>query len=828
MITHYLSTALRHFRRHKLTTAINLASLSLGLVCFVVAFALTEYFWQSDRHHANGARIYAVTERIHVPGTDVNYPAMPNTAWPVAEYLRADFPQLAGIARASMAAEVPVTSGDVKSFMQVTYADPAFTDLFDFTALAGKLSGALREPRSAIVSEALAMRLFGTRDVIGKPLLLDNRETTFIRAVIAPLPRPSHMSTEGQPSSLYFDAIVSMDTHEAMRRAILPPEIERIRYGRLTGALQYFTYVMLPERGFSIDELRASLASFGPRHINEGELRAAFDVRHVSEIPVQQLNMMIGTDKTGVSFTALLMLLGGTVLLVSCLNYANLAAAQAEGRMREVAMRRIIGAGRVEVIVQHAVEAVLLTAGALLLAGAMLGIVMQSAESRLTAAIQVALRDAPLLGGVILGVLVAVSALASSYPSLVLARVRLAHGLRLGRRKSASRFVAQMLVGGQFVAASFLLIVVLVMQDQNESMRRVGLDAGGSAVVLIANDLKSARVDVALLRSELGREPHVQAVSSSMTPPLSLNNNSYGTVQLSADRAAARTPVVQQYVDYDFFATLGFRLAAGRLFDREHGTDVLEPVATREQSVVIDRMLAAHYGWTDPAQAIGKVLYQPSQGSAPPVPARVIGVVDAKALTLLGLGATGSTFQLAPHVASAPLVRIAPDHVREGLAEIERVWTRLAPDVALKSRFLDEQFEQSYRIFTWVTSAFASLALLACVIAGMGLVGMALHMVNRRRHEIGIRKTLGASVWQVLRLLLTDFSRPVLIANLIAWPIAFAGAYAYLSVFVHREPLTATPFITSLVLTVAIAWAAVIAQATRAARLQPANVLRQE
>ena len=157
-----------------------------------------------------------------------------------------------------------------------------------------------------------------------------------------------------------------------------------------------------------------------------------------------------------------------------------------------------------------------------------------------------------------------------------------------------------------------------------------------------------------------------------------------------------------------------------------------------------------------------------------------------------------------------------------------RSWNRLAPNIALKRRFLDEQLEQNYEIFYRLTGAFAMLATLACVIAGMGLVGMAIHIVSRRMHEIGVRKTLGASIAQVLRMLLFDFSRPIVIANLIVWPIAFLAASAYLAVFVQRAPLTPWPFLMSLAVTVLIAWAAVIAQAGKAARLKPAQVLRYE
>ena len=580
-----------------------------------MAFALTQYLRESDRHHRNADRLYAITERIYVPGTEVSYPTVAFAAWPLADYLKTDFPQLEAVVRASTSGEVPVASGGRKAFMQVTYADPGFFEIFDFTFLKGGAADPLAERRSAVVSEAFAMRMFGTTDVIGRPLLIRDAETVFIRAVIGAVPRPSHMSTEGQPSSLYFEAVVSMDTHEALRRVGLPPEVEQVRFGRLTGALNYFTYVLLPRDGtLTAERLRAELATFGDRHISEGEVRADFGALHISEISSQSMDMMIGSEKTGVSFIGLLIALGTLVLLVSCLNYANLAAAQAETRTKEVTVRKIIGAARGEVVLQHATEALLATGAAMGIALAVVAALNMTSSALMRAALRVGVFDAPVFWLLLSALIVAVSAIASSYPSLLLARIKPAQGLRAGKAKGASGVAGKVLVGAQFASASLLLILVLVMRDQNEAVRRAGVGIESDPVVMIANDAAAAKVDMDLLRTELLRQPHVQAVGAAMTQPLSLNGNSYGTVSLSAEQSAARVAVVQQYVDYDFLSTMKFEVIAGRGFDRAHGADAMTRSSVGEQAVIIDRALVEHYGWSGPAEAVGKLLYQPTIG----------------------------------------------------------------------------------------------------------------------------------------------------------------------------------------------------------------------
>ena len=174
------------------------------------------------------------------------------------------------------------------------------------------------------------------------------------------------------------------------------------------------------------------------------------------------------------------------------------------------------------------------------------------------------------------------------------------------------------------------------------------------------------------------------------------------------------------------------------------------------------------------------------------------------------------------------IIKISKDNVAAALKHIDDTWAKLAPTVPIKRQFMDERFDEGFKMFNVINTVFLALAVFAVIIASMGLVGMATFVVGRRFNEIGVRKTIGATTGQVLRMLLWDFSKPVLIANVIAWPLAFLVARFYLSLFVTRVPLTIVPFLISLVVTLAIAWGAVAHQAIRAARINPAMVLRYE
>ena len=295
-------------------------------------------------------------------------------------------------------------------------------------------------------------------------------------------------------------------------------------------------------------------------------------------------------------------------------------------------------------------------------------------------------------------------------------------------------------------------------------------------------------------------------------------------------------PIGNNVVGHDFFATLDMKLAAGRVFDKEHSDDLLpgagdDPGRSRAYNVVVDRAAADMLGWADPQKAIGQTVYLPwlTNSARPPDRVRIIGVVENKPLGLVGPGGVRSNiYRLGLVEATFPVIRISGTDIPGALRAIDETWRKLVPNVQLKRRFGDELFEQSYRFFDAINKVFAGLAMFAFVISIMGLFGMAVHVTSSRTHEIGIRKALGASVEQVVSLLLWDFSKPVAIANLIAWPLGFLAMQVYLSLFFQRISLTPVPFLLSLVVTVLIAWVSVGVQTLRAARRKPAAVLRYE
>lgn len=829
MFKHYLATALRHFAQHKATTVINVLCLSFGLTCFAVTYGLTQYYGHGDLYHEKANRTYVVTQRNELPNQPGAIATMPLTGWSVAPYLKQDYPTLE-IARAvvgqEMAVAVQNSDQGAKDFALVSYADPEFLRIFDLNFIVGNRRAALNEPHTAIISADFAKQLFGNVDVLGKALLLNNRETVHITGVIGPQPQPSHITSAGVMPFLRFSLLVSMDAQEAALAAVDPAA------ARLTNRFfQQFnlTYVTFPEDSTLTPTLvRNELSRFADRHISPEQGRVTLSLRPASEIYEVLGDFVYQRDRTGISNQVITMILGSLVLVAACLNYANLASAQATTRLKELALRRVVGASHLQILMQSFCEALLLVAIAASLTLMSLPAVATVLQMRLGIDIRPLLLSNASFWIWIATTMVAVALVACSYPAWVAARIRPAHALQSGRAPLTKRRVMRILVVCQFSMASFLFIASDVMNTQIQKVRPAPRGVTNDPVVVISNNLRDAGIDMQLLQGELRRQAAIRFVSAIDAAP-GAGVSSRGIVMANAEASARQWIISTPAVDHDFFATMEIKVLAGRVFDRSNASDVASAYGIG--NVVIDRKLATENGWNNPQDAIGKSIYVPSSGNknAVGMPRTVIGVVEDEPLVPLALvGSSATLYSLAPARVSAPMIRISKDDLAGGINAIDQVWNQLAPNIPLKRKFLSEQFDLIFDRIAGITIIFPALALIAMLVGTMGLVGIATHAMAQRRFEIGIRRTLGASTARVLVMLLTDFGKPVIIANLIAWPLAYLAMSAYLSIFARSAEVTLLPFVASLIATLAIAWLAVTAQALRAARMNPATVLRYE
>jgi putative ABC transport system permease protein len=836
LIGHYLHVALIQIRRAPFAASVNVLTLAVGLFCFLIAVAFANFWVSAERHFSDADRIHVLVSNIALRDGSFAFVDSIESPPDAAEHLRLEFPELERIARASLLnGERFVSAAGRSHRLTVLAADAEFLRLFDLPLLSGDDLTTLDTPSSAVLTVEAAERLYGSRSVVGRSLLLDNEIDLTVTGVSGAIPEPSHLG-HTPLAPLRFDLLVSHDVYDAFyapgRAGGWPGAPEGHRWMNTTSV----TYLLLPRDGsLSPAALKARLADFAARHIPseiQETVQFAFDLMPVSAVLRRSVDASIFPDAAVVSVSTVLLLLGGLLLGIACINSANLAIAQAARRAREAGLRKALGARPSQVIAQHLTEATLLTALALLLA-----VMAFQAARPLLATIAgfdpggVLLEGAatPMLFAIIV---LAAASIAGGFPALVLSHVAPMAAIRGPVLHFGTGRLAAWLLGAQFVAAAFLLITVAVIWMQNAALERTGLGRTTDPLLAIPTITSHTNITAETLRDELARIPQVRGVTGiGQAPWLSFGASS---IRTDLDPASAASPVLSLHVGPDFFDVFEMSLIAGRALDPDLAADyppVFEPDQPFPewlQNVVVDRAFLAQFGFASPADALGAMLYSGIGGASMFQQFRIVGVVDTVPWQLLRFMNVRSAIYLLWPNNEHVVARISADDVTGALAAIDAAWNRLSPDVPIERRFIDEMFEQAFSTFARISQVFTLLALIAIVIAAAGLIAMATLVAGRRMREVAIRKTHGARTLQVVVMLLASFTKPILIANLIAWPVAWIAASAYLEVFLNPIALTVSPFLASLAFTLAIAWTAIAGQTLRAARAAPADVLRHE
>jgi putative ABC transport system permease protein len=816
MIGHYLFTALANFRKSPFATAAKVVTLGLGLATMIMVMGIISYWRSSDSKIAPADRVVVITTSM-----DANELLAVNTKFNEASFveqlgefvdlpgfLRQDVPDLEKVANFRSRGLVSVNAGERTLALKGAHAETEFLDIFQFDFAEGDPETALRQEDAVVLTRESAQRLFGAAPALGRRLVLAGRREATVTGVLDAFPQ----------GSLFAAGELSFDYVSLMRPGAFEPEY--------WNGMQAPTFALLPADGsLTIDELNVQLARLVQRRLppaQQAQFTVTFAAAGVGQITERGLDATLFGDASSLSVVATLFGLATLVLAIACLNYANLAIAQSAARAREIGMRRVLGSDRLDMLLQSWFEAGLATLLALVLTVLSLWLAapVVVAQTGIDVA-RVLLGDPVALAG-IAGVAVAVTIAAGLYPAFVLARVRPVDALRDGKVRGGPRALAHILIGIQFASASALLIAVIVVNQQNLHLSRIALSHRSDPVVYLPSQQQSG-IALETLRQQLDAYPQIRAVSAAERIPWTASVERVNMAR-SSDASALGHTAESMDVDYGYFEVYDQRILAGRAYARERDAVRAPTSATTRaaEPIVIDRTYSQRLGFASPQAAIGQSAYM---GSRPPF--EIIGVVDDRPHTIQGGGRNdGTVYFLDSDSVNTPAIRISADDIEGGLAAIRRVWGQLAPGGSLAYQFEVQVFEQNFAVFRKTGSLFLALSGLAFLISSMGLFGMSVHVTQQRTHEIGVRKTLGSTTWGAVRLLLVDFSKPVIVANLIAWPLGYLAAQTYLSAFAHRINLTVWPFALSLLITLALAWLAVSGQTYRAASVRPAQVLR--
>jgi putative ABC transport system permease protein len=829
MLGNYLRVALRNIGRHRLYSAINICGLALGLTCVILIALFIRDETSFDKWVPDSANLYRLDQTYLLPGRAPMDLAASD--FPLPALLKDNLPEVTAMTR-FWPRHKTVMIGNRSFAQDIVEVDSNFFQVIRFPLVAGNAASVLRQPDSIVLSQSLARKYFGDADPVGKTLAVNKQNCPFVS-----IDSISSISCANEAVVLRVSGVMRDLPHNThmQAEAVMPhkspaDDISEFFKEHWFGANGY-GYVRLAP-GSDPAAVARKIPALLDRHVNVMEdlgmpLKASRTVK-VRLVPFAAVHMdsqaqvenMVPPGSPVILYG--LGLIGALILLIACFNFTNLATARALLRAREIALRKCAGARRAQIIFQFLSESLLTALLALILALSLTEMLLPAYDSFLARPIGIHYRaDWPLLT-LMVAIAVAAGLASGFYPALVLSRFRPAPVLRANEAShTGSSLLRSALVVLQFTVAIGLAIVTLVVFTQLDFMRQQSLGFRRDNVLVISTFRRMTESARESFVADLRRHPGILDVAQSADIPFS---GSEYIAQMRLPGHSEYLSMLKQLVTPEYFRLYNIRLLEGRLLSDAHGEDRIKnplPEGNDGRNILVNRAAAARLGFA-PAQAVGKtVLFGPSRVTIVGVTAdtRIEGARNpARAIVYMYDRADSD------HVS----VRIAPGHVPEVLDFVDQSWRRFAPNVAIERAFLDDSFQKLYQDEGRQGRMFGIFVGIAIFIACLGLFGLAAFTAGRRTREIGIRKAFGARTRDVTWLLLWQFSLPVLIANAIAWPIAWYYLRGWLQGFADHIALNPAYFVGAGLGALVIAWATILTHALRVARTNPIHALRYE
>jgi putative ABC transport system permease protein len=809
MFWNNVKIALRNLRKNKGFAAINITGLAIGLTVYVFGGLIVEYERTHDQFYANADRIYTIGATA-APELNVgieNFNAVQSAVGPAIE---ADISDVEAVAR-TITSEYLINMGADRFYQVIRFADPALLEIFDFEYLYGDRS-ALDDPSALLITESAAIKYFGKADAIGEVVTLDNEFDFYVSAVIADLPLNTHFNSSPVLDAA-FEIVAPIQALTRTRDFDVAGDWNNLSIGNMT-------YVLLPPE-LDGEWLKVQMDALYDRIVDEERQRviASFEV-----YPLSSANTAIW-DLIGLPVISVVSLLSFLVLVVACVNYTNLATAQSLGRSREVGMRKTMGAGQRQLLTQFLVESLVITTIAMVIAIAALEIVIPLLNNATNKAITIDyLRTLPWL----LATTILVGLLAGLYPAWLITRASPIDALRETARKGKKGSkVRSVMIGAQFAISAFMLALVAIVFMQNERVKESSYEFPRSEIYTLERlNVDSIEERLETLRHELEALPNIDAVAYASQVPYEQNNSSR-TVSIEPGDEAGKFSLQYMSMSPEFLDTYDIRLFTGRPLSRDIANDT-EREDSETVNVIVNEMALERLGISSPAEAINQRFYNFSEENGAVPEFVIVGVAPTQNITGLFNAEKPWMYLYRPDFIRIGSVRITGGNMMEAVEQIEEVWDRVIPDYPMQGRFLDDTFNDVYDILKFMNMALAGFAFVAFSLALIGLFGLAAFMAAQRTKEIGVRKVLGANSFQIARLLVWQFSTPVLWALAIALPAAYFAASTYLNFFADRIHSTIPVLIAAGIVATLLAWGTVAGHAIRIARANPVLALRYE
>lgn len=826
MFKSYITLALRNIARDKLFAFINLAGLSVSLAAFILIALYIDDETGFEQWIPDHDRIYRVEATFLSPGRDPRRSAL--VMGPARQALELEFGDSLEASSRYFNFVESVKFGDNVFSEPFAYVDPTFLEVFDLEFVAGDPASALQDLKSVIINESMARKYFGEGPALDRILTVNGNLDYRVAAVVKDLPRNTHLHGTGSFIALFdyerwsvFPNItdvwrgISNSTYVKLAPNVDPASIE----SRFPDFL---------DRRVTLPPDHPYIGMKGSEHLLF-HLKPITDIRLYSDVNFETAPPNTAPRTNTIGIVMAYAVIAVLILIVASVNFINLSTAKSTTRAREIGVRKLLGAVRRQLMAQFLAESVIMALIALMFAMVMVELSLPWFNDLSGKAIAIGYFESPMPTILFVSLLLVVGLLSGLYPALVLSSFRPAQAIRGRSRDRGSKGLRSGLTVLQFAISIGLIVAtsIIYLQTRFASDIELGYEPEDVLVIRLASIEQQARTE--FLWREVARISGVRGVGYSDSVP----GDGYGTstlVHRSTPEGQIELSLNMAAPGPGFFEVYGVKPLAGRLFSEDYASDrwVDPDLGPGEvmPSIIVNESAARAIGFATAAEAVGQVVENVTFALNQDM--RIVGVVPDLRWSSVREPVTAMVYYGRKDFTFSLSIKVEPQEREAVIAAIEDLWVRTFPGVPVFLQVVSDNIATQYDEERRASNLFVGLTFLALLVSSLGLYGLAAFAAERRTKEIALRKVMGARIFDILRLLLIQFSAPVLAANLIAWPVAGYFMSEWLQGFAYRIDLSPLPFILAGLAALFVAWATTAGHAWRVARSSPINSLRHE
>lgn len=792
MLKNHVKTALRLFEREKSYSLINLAGLVLGFTCCLMIFLFIKHELSYDSFHKEGERIYRVASAYMREGRWEPYAS---NAWKTGELMKAQFPEIEALVRIMPESEVVRYGNEVYRENRVAYVESNFLEVFTFPLLAGNESEALSGANKVVISRSMALKYFDLEVPLGKVLeLRDGRLQLKVSGIMEDMPANSHF---------HFDFLISNTTGKH-----LFPEAMFTHVGWDSQRV-YFK----ASQGFDLEKMQSAFPDFIDTYLESGGWMTSQNFELFIQ-PLRDIHLKsnLGTEleaNGNIKHIYIFSIIAVFILIIACVNYMNLTAARSLRRVKEVGIRKVLGAARSNLIVRFLSESFIMSAMAILIALLLTILLLPKFSQFAGTEIDGFMLLKPEVMVILFILFVSVALLSGSYPAFAISSVK---GFKMVKSTSFGLLFRRGLVILQFVITIGLIAATGIAYKQFNYLLNKELGMRKDLVVAVPlQTMKSDHFDA--FRTELIANPSISnaGLSNMKLPGWIFNSTDYKAQGVPVNEEAKKSMKIIR-IDHDFLETIGAEIMVGRDFSRDFASDL-------SSSLILNEAAVQQLGWEE---AVGKWVELEGKRF------NVIGIVRDFHFESLHRKIPPTIFVLSKDWYVWSYIKIQDQNISSTLEHIEKVYEKFVTNREFDYSFIDEDIEQQYSAEQKFSQLFTIFSVLAIVIACLGTFGLISYSTDRKSKEIGIRKVLGASVRNVISLLIKEFVYLLLIASVITIPVTYYFINGWMEGFIYRTTIGWEVFAFASVLALGIAIGTTGIRAIQAALANPVDSLRDE